>query len=266
LVKTHNFPIFHILVFIGSILFLISGIRAQGPPVYVQTPILLGLDGGGVRTFGKLIKKGNVNIYLQPVVVPYNITAKFQMGGIAPFISKSVNEMEAQTGLGDMALFAKYVFFQKDGKGKTFRVLARVKQSFPTGKTNVTPAIGTGSYQTLTGLVAGYVTTKFGVYGDFGYNYTSAGLPDNLVYDFGFSVPLLPQQYPPNQINLSLEFTGNYIFGKSSNNFFVAPAIQYIAGRRVLFETGVQLPLIEDVEPGQKTKFMVLLGTRILIF
>jgi hypothetical protein len=53
---------------------------------------------------------------------------------------------------------------------------------------------------------------------------------------------------------------------ESANNLFIAPAIQYIAGRRVLFETGIQLPLTEDVEVGQKTKYMVLLGTRILIF
>jgi len=267
LVKMNGFQKVYFSLFVFGLVILISGtIEAQGPPVYVQTPVLLGLDGGGVRTFGKFIKKENAHIYLQPLIIPYNITAKFQVGGIAPFINKSVVEMPAQSGIGDRALFLKYVFFQKDRKGKTFRVLARVKQSFPSGRTNTVPAIGSGAYQTLTGFVAGYVTTKYGIYGDFGYNYTSDGLPDNLIYNFGFSIPLLPQQYPPNQINLSLEFTGNYILEKSGNNLFVASAIQYIAGRKVLFETGIQLPLIEDVAVGQKTKFMILLGTRILIF
>jgi hypothetical protein len=186
----------------------VYGLLAQGPPVYVHTPVLLGLDGGGVRTFGRFIKKENASIYLQPVVVPYNITAKFQVGGIIPFVSKSISEMLTQSGIGDMALFLKYLFFQKDGKGETFRVLARVKQLFPTGKTNSSPVIGSGAYQTLMGLVAGYVTTKYGIYGDFGYNYTSTDLSDKLVYNFGFSVPLLPQQYPPSQINLSLELPG----------------------------------------------------------
>lgn len=73
------------IVIILIIAFSASTIVAQGPPITVETPIMLGLEGNGVRTFGKFTSKENANIYVQPIAIPYNITSKFQIGGIFPF-------------------------------------------------------------------------------------------------------------------------------------------------------------------------------------
>ncbi len=241
-------------------------IQAQGPPIYTGTPILLGLDGGGVRTFGKYISKENATAYVQPIAIPYNITAKLQVGAIVPFVRKSPDGLAANSGVGDVMAFAKYLLIQKDGSGKTFRLMARVKETFPTAKTNEMPALGSGAYQTDVGLVGGYISTKIGIYGEVGYNFTSDHLPDNLIYNLAVGLPLLPQQYPPKQLNVFLEFTGNYATSVKLNSLFIAPGIQAILGRRLLFESGIQLPLTQDVPDGQKTNFIFLLGTRILIF
>ena len=123
-----------------------------------------------------------------------------------------------------------------------------------------------GAWQTTIGLVSGYVTLKYGIYAEVGYNISSNALPDNLLYNLAFGYPLLPQNYPPKQINLFLELNGNLITDNGNNSLFISPGVQYITGKRLLLETGIQLPLVEDVPDTQKTKFMYTLGVRILLF
>ncbi len=239
---------------------------SQGPPMYTDSPMLLGLDGRGVRTFGKYISKENAKIYMQSLAIPFNIGNKIQAGVMTMFVNKNPNKMPSQSGIGDITAFAKYQLYQKDGKGKTFRVLAKYNQVFPTGKTDVMPPIGNDSWQSQLGLVSGYVTLKYGIYGEVNYNITSNGLPDNFMYNAAFVYPLLPQKYPPNQININIGLNGNFLTDINSNTLLFSPGIQWIPGRKILLETGVQLPLIEDVPDNQKTNFIVTLGTRILIF
>ncbi len=88
---------------------------------------------------------------------------------------------------------------------------------------------------TTLSVVNGYVTAKYGIYWEAGYNITGNNLPDNLLYNIAIGLPLLPQKYPPNQLNVFLELNGSYIFEEVGNNLFLSPGIQYIAGRKLLF-------------------------------
>lgn len=239
---------------------------AQGPPIFTDTPIMLGLEGRGLRTFGKFISKDKVSIYRHLIAVPYNISAKWQVGGIVPFASISPEGGQSRFGLSDVVVVMKYQLLQIDGKGKTFRSLIKLTESFPTGNTGKAPPLGAGVYQTMIGLVNGYVTTQFGIYGEVAYNFVFDGRPDELLYNLAIGVPLLPQKYPPRQVNLYLELTGNYLVANNSSQLYIAPGIQWINGRRFLMETGIQFPLKEQVPEGQQTNFMYTLGTRILIF
>jgi hypothetical protein len=251
------------------VLFLFSSLfklMAQGPPITVGTPVMLGLEGGGIRTFGKFISKENANIYVQPFVIPYNITSKFQVGTILPFVFKTPKGSSTVGGFGDMAIFAKYQLYKKDGKAKTFRILGTIKQTFPTGKTSSFPPIGSDLYQTQIGLVMGRISSAIGIYSDFGYNITNKGASDNFTYNFSVGIPLLAHQYPQKQINTYLEFNGNYVFDLSVHTLFISPGIQYIPGRRILFETSFQIPVLQQNITTNKTNYMVLFGTRFLIF
>ncbi len=251
---------------IGHLLLASNLSLAQGPPIVTDTPIMLGLEGRGIRTFGNIISNENGNAYVHPLAIPYNITRKWQVGIILPFISKSPTGLASRTGIGDVKVFTKYQLYQKDGKKKTLRGLLKLSETFPTGNSTDAPTLGSGAYQTTLSLVNGYVTTEYGIYGEFGYNITSDRLPDNFIYNIAFGYPLLPQKYPPKQVNLFLELTGNYVFDGVGNNLFISPGIQYIAGRRLLFETGIQLPLDESAPDGQQTNFILRIGTRVLIF
>ncbi len=238
---------------------------AQGPPITTETPIMLGLEGNGIRTFSKFISKENVTIYVQPIGIPYNITTKFQVGAIFPFKFITPKNSKTTGGFADMTVFAKYQLYKKDGKAKTFRILVLVKQTFPTGKTSSSPAIGSGLFQTYVGLVLGKLNTKVGVYSDFGYNITNKNASDNFLYNFSVGVPLLPHKYPQKQLNTFLEFNGNYVFDPKIHTLFISPGLQFIPGRRILFETSFQIPIVQNNITTNKTNYMVLLGTRFLL-
>ncbi len=238
---------------------------AQGPPITTETPVMLGLEGSGIRTFGKFISKENANIYIQPIAIPYNISPKFQIGGIVPFKFVTPNNQETTGGLSDIQIFAKYQLYKKDGTAKTFRILAKIQQSFPTGKTSASPKIGSGNYQTYIGLIVGRISTAIGFYGDFGYNITSDKATDNVTYNFSVGIPLLPQKYPQKQINSFLEFNGNYLIGPEIHLLNISPGLQFIPGRRILFEASFQMPIVQTNIKTNKTRYMILLGTRFLI-
>jgi hypothetical protein len=256
---------FSILLYL-LILFLSMEAKGQGPPIFTETPIMLGLDGGGVRTFGKFFSKENAKSIIVPFIVPFNLTSKWQIGGVAPFLLVAPNDAESRFNLSDLKFFTKFQIFQKNGKGKTLRSLIKLTETFPTGNTSKAPPLGTGSWQTTMSLVTGYVTLNYGIYTEIGYNLTTNGLPDNLIYNVAFAYPLLPQKYPPQQINVFLEFNGNLITDNGINSLFISPGVQFIAGRTFLIETGIQIPLTTDLPEAQRTKFMYTLGTRVLIF
>lgn len=239
---------------------------AQGPPIYTDSPIFLGLEGRGFRTFGKYISKENATVYIQPVIIPYNPHVNVLIGVITPFVRKSPNGIEAQSGIGDISIFTKFLLLQRDAKGRTFRVAAKIRETFPTGDTDKKPAIGLGANQTYVGLIAAYITTQYGLIGDIGYNAVGEHQDDNLIFNVALGYPLLPPTYPPKQLNVYLELNGNTLLNANKTTLFISPGIQVIPGRRFLIEAGVQIPIKEDVPSAQKTNFIFTLGTRVLIF
>lgn len=253
--------------FLPAILLLFSTLSlcSQGPPITVETPVMLGIEGSGIRTFGKFISKENVNIYIHPIGIPYNITPRFQVGLLFPFKFITPKGSETSGGIGDVTIFTKYQLYKKDGKAKTFRVLVNLKQSFPTGKSVSNAKLGSGLYQTYVGLIVGKISTAIGIYGDFGYSITSNGATDNFLYNFSVGIPLLPQKYPQKQINTFIEFNGKYVIDPNIHTIFISPGLQFIPGRRMLFETSFQIPIVQNNISTTKTKFIFLLGTRFLI-
>ncbi|MBL4861619.1 MAG: hypothetical protein JKY09_01190 [Crocinitomicaceae bacterium] len=111
--------LFIILSFVAANILGHPVLHAQGPPIFTETPIMLGVNGGGVRTFGKFISKENVKVYIHPIAIPYNLNPKWQVGGIVPFIYKSPVGEGARFGLSDVKLFSKFQIVQRDSKGKT---------------------------------------------------------------------------------------------------------------------------------------------------
>lgn len=256
--KTVSKYINPVLIFVFAIIFYNSA-KAQGPPIYTDTPILLGLDGGGIRTFGKFTSTETGNVFVQPLIVPYNLTTDFQIGIVQPFVVLSHEREKNNAGFGNLSVFGKYSIFEKNGRGKTFRIMLKYKQSFNTGAAKVSSHAVNSQFD----FVTGYITTKFGIYGSIGYAFISQYLNDKIFFNFALAYPLLPQKYPPFQVNLFLELNGTHILESDKNLIFISPGIQLIATSTFLVEAGFQIPVEDDFN---LTDYSASLGIRYLIF
>jgi len=248
-----------LFIIVISLVIFSSKIFAQGPPIFTDSPLLLGLDGGGIRTFGKYISTESGQTYIQPLIIPYNVTTDFQIGGIQPYVFRSPDNGESQSGFGNFTLFGKYSIIQIDGRGKTFRALLKYTQTFTTGASSVSVNANASQFS----IVTGYITINYGIYGTVGYTFVSDNLPDNLIYNFAFGYPILPQKYPPFQLNVFLELNGTHTLNVNKHLLFASPGLQLMTSSTFLIETGVQIPVVDD---RNTTKFAFTLGIRYLFF
>ena len=263
-----------------------------GPPINTDTPITLGLDGRGVRTFVKVIRAsddtdGQETTTLWPVVVPYHVTTKGVAGIIVPTVFKEMQrggETVSSSGLGDISIFAKYVVLQVDRHQQTFRLAPKLVLKLPTGDQKEAPALGSGSTDIAVGAVAGWLTGRLGFYGDGLYTITGEsngrqignGLEYNLALAYRLS-PVIYRTYPARQINAYLEFNGSWsgkdkiqsqeILDSGGHVIFVAPGIQYIPLRQLLGEISLQLPVLDELNGVQMgPDWTVNAGIRVLLY
>lgn len=276
-----------------------SETAAQGPPIHTDTPIMLGLAGRGVRTFGKVVHRGRlfdngdaiddpdgreITIVQFPIVVPYNLfSERFQVGIIAPFVNVE-SSSTSSAGLADVRVFGKYLLYQRDRLNQTFRIATKAGVKFASGNEHDTPPLGTGSTDYFFTAVAGWIRGRTGIYGEAIYNVNTS----NDLIDFGNSVaynlalgfrlsPVVYETYPSPQLNLFVEVNGTSVAmstqaGKPMGDtggtvIFLSPGRQYVGGRRWLVEGSVQLPIVNEPNGRQlATSWTTLLGVRILMF
>ena len=281
----------------------VAEVSAQGPPIQTDTPIMLGVQGRGVRTFAKFVRKATlrqdgdaiaddqdrrVGAFVLPVVVPYNLfNERFQLGVIMPFLNLDFESTAAQassSGIGDVRLFAKYLLYQRDRKLETIRIAAKGTVKLATGDDSESPALGTGSTDYAISAVAAWIKNRTGVYLEGIYQLNTAtaqkDFGNGFAYNFAFGYRLLPviyETYPSPQLNGFLEINGtstgmNRIDGRQVENsggttVFISPGLQFVGGRRWLIEASWQIPLINRPNGTQlATDWTISLGTRILIF
>jgi len=278
-------------------------VQAQGPPINTDTPIMLGLEGRGIRTFAKFVRKATllqdgdeitddmnrrVNVGVVPIIVPYNLfNEKFQVGAIIPFMNIDLNssrQESSSSGIGDIRVFAKYLLYQRDRKLETFRVASKVTIKLASGDEDAIPPLGTGSTDYAFSMVAGWIKNRVGLYLEGIYNFNTSrdqiDFGNSFSYNMAFGYRLLPvvyETYPSPQLNGFVEINGttagrNKINGQEfrssgGTTIFLSPGLQFVGGRRWLIEASWQYPIINEPNGRQlATDWTVSLGTRILLF
>ena len=286
-----------------AILFPLTDALAQGPPINTDTPIMLGVSGAGVRSFGKIIRKAtllrdgkeiadtldrSVTSWVTPVAIPYNLYSdKLQIGLILPYVNIDLNKTTgavSSSGIGDIKLSAKYLVYQLDRKNKTVRVASKAGVKLPTGNEDTQPALGTGSTDYFFSTVAGWLEKRVGVFIEGIYNINtsrdSLDFGNSFSYNLALGYRLLPavyETYPSPQINGYLELNGTTVSKSEVNGakddnsggttLFLSPGLQYIGGRRWLVETSFQYPIINEPNGTQlATDWTLSFGTRVLLF
>ena len=276
---------------------------AQGPPIVTDTPIMLGLEGRGLRTFVKYIYLGRqpnlgyeddvtviprVLVRITPVVIPYNLFSdRFQLGVILPLMRIRRTEIAKQrisSGIGDVRLFVKYMLLQWDRHQETLRLAAKATVKLATGATDAVPALGSGSTDFLVSTVAGWIKKRVGLYAEGIYQFSGEfgqlAYGDMMAANLALGYRLLPaiyRRYPTPQLNgfveINATFTkrsrmnGAVIHNTGGTLVLISPGLQYVGGRRWLVEASWQWPIIhhpKGLQPVMSWQF--LLGTRILLF
>ncbi len=264
---------------------------AQGPPINTDSPILLGVSGGAVRSVIKVIKKSSpdedLTITVSSVVIPYNVSTRLLVGGVFPYFNKELvtnAESMNSSGIGDTKLFAKYVVHQIDKRQQTIRFVLKSSVTLPTGDKDVKPALGDGTTDYSFGVVAGWIKPRvsFETEGVYSLNTSRRGMNygDSFIYNFALGYRLSPavyERYPSPQLNVYLELNGISTRRDAQNGLsientggttlFLSPGIQYVGGRKWLVEGSIQFPIVENLNESQlETDVIASLGLRILLF
>ncbi len=252
-----------------SILFVLIGclsgpLKAQGPPITSDKPIMLGAKRIIVKTLTEIAKVEKGTFTRIPFMVHYLPTANSLVALHIPMISYRFDQEEGGMNgrtLGDIQLLAKYQFYRKDKTGKTFRMVVKSLQSFGTGKRLELTTISTGEYQSYFGLVAGMESLKFGFSNELGFNIAPSSDFDELKYNLGFGLPIKPHVFPINQINVYFEYANRWFVNRDEYQLFYAQGIQF-ARDKLTIEVSIQLPLIQEVSEENEHKYSLFLGTR----
>lgn len=235
---------------------------AQGPPLTADKPIMLGSKSVIIKTLTEIRSTDEGTYTRIPLMFHYLPTSNSLVAVHVPWTHFAQNGDSGDEGgyLGDIDILAKYQFYRADGKGRTFRVVAKSLQRLPTGKNFGPNEISTDKYQHYLGVVAGLESIKYGISGEVGYNISPSASNDEWRARLGFGLPLLKQVYPPKQINLYFEYAYNERPGVGERELLYAQGIQYAKGRLTI-EAGIQIPIYQKVN-AYALKSNLLLGTR----
>nr|MBS0038186.1 hypothetical protein [Saprospiraceae bacterium] len=244
---------------------LITTVAAQGPPIRLDKPIMLGAGESTVRALYNYVDSDFLNFSSLNLEVDYNITNSMAIGMEIPWL---FTHDLGGSRVGDLGVMMKYQFFQNDGMGKSTRIAAKIKQMFPTGEDLKIPGLGMGHYKTYSGLTGAYESLNMGIQAELGY----AIIPSNshlnyLSYKLGVGIPLLKPSYPVNQINVYIESEAIHLKSQNGNAryaYYLAPGLQYARGKFTL-ETSLQFTIREELPITYLRNWSLLLGGRMVI-
>jgi len=212
-------------------------------------------------------------------VLGYGITSDLALFGVVPYVNKrlelstnGVRQTRRAEGLGDLRLFTRYTVLQDDAPGRTFRIAPFAGLEFPTGDDNESDASGrlpasvqpgSGSWDPFGGIVATYQTLDFQI--DTQASFQANTRANNFEFgdvarlDGSLQYRLWPQElgsgipgflYGVVESNLIYQ-DKNEVNGVNDQNsggltLFIVPGLQYVT-RRWILESGVQVPLVQDL-------------------
>ncbi len=251
------------MLFCWGVFFLPAKVRAQGPPITTDKPIMLGSKSVILKTLTEIRSTKEGTFVNAPLMVHYLPTSNSLVAIHIPYITYNFSNPEREDGsnLGDVQLLAKYQFYKKDGKGKTFRTVVKALHTFPTGEDINIMGMGLGVHQTYLGVVAGYESLQLGVSNELGYNQVFDKDFDELRYKLGFGVPLLKPTYPVKKVNLYFEYQSSWLVNRDEVLLLYAQGLQYARGRFTI-EASIQFPLYQNLPDDQRWNRSLFLGTR----
>jgi len=263
-------------------------------PIFGASPRTQFFLGTAVRSFGLYQESEGggkeLNAWTAPAIFSYALITDATLTLNVPYVNKHFETPTGTfdaSGIGDISLVGKYRFYRRDlpfGRDQ-FAFIGGLE--FPSGSTSKGPGIkaapalqlGSGGVDGIVGVAAGTTRSWYSIEGALQGKINSEAkdfkFGNVLLYDLYLAYQTYPEwPTPPAQLNFSVEFNGrtfadNEVEGRDLNTggtvLFISPGIQYIVTGNLLFETGVQIPIVNDF-PSEELEpdFTVLFGFRFI--
>ena len=273
--------------------------RVLAAPIFGASPRTQFFLGTALRSFGQFQKSSGggdeLKVWTAPAIFSYALATDATLNLVVPYQRRHLETRDGDfdaEGIGDITLFGKYTFYRRDLPFGRDQLALIGGLELPSGSTSKGPGLkekrlkekpslqlGSGGVDGIVGIAAGTTRSWYSIEG------AVRGKINSEAKDFKFGNVLLYDLYlayqtypewptPPAQLNFSVEFNGrtsgdNESDGKDVNTggtvLFISPGIQYIVTGNLLFETGVQIPIVKDFPSEQlEPDFTVLFGFRYL--
>lgn len=196
-------------------------------------------------------------------VLGYGFTSKLAVFGVLPLVDVSTDigaTSNAEFGVGDASVFARYEVYRSDRTGRTIRIAPYAGVRLPTGRDGKT---GDGSTDVFGGLIATIASTQWVLDSQLRYDHNREAdgfeRGDSTSFESSFQYRLLPgniTQETKAFVFGVLELSANYyernqlggVEDPNSGGFqlFLTPGLQY-ATRRWIADLGVKVPVSNDL-------------------
>ena len=268
--------------------------RALAAPIFGASPRTQFFLGTALRSFGQFQKSSGggkeLKVWTAPAIFSYALVTDATLNLVVPYQRRHLETPEGDfdaDGIGDITLFGKYTFYRRDLPFGRDQLAVIGGLELPSGSTSKGPGLtaapplqlGSGGVDGIVGVAAGTTRSWYSIEaalrGKINSEAKDFRFGNVLLYDLYLAYQTYPEwPTPPAQLNLSVEFNGrtfgdNEIDGKDVNTggtvLFISPGIQYIVTGNLLFETGVQIPIVTDFPGGAlEPDYTVLFGFRYL--
>jgi len=239
---------------------LVSSPVLAHDPIFGQGPHVLFKDGVEVATEFHSSKKGDELENEFGLELKYGITGDWAMGIELPYEIKAEGGT-VSSGLGDSAVFTKYRFWRKDTKGLQESAAISLKIISDTGDSAKSPALGSGTTDSVVGLSYGYEGRTWYRWASVRHRQngtTSAGLKrgSKTLVDFVVGIrPTLTSYTEPDMVYL-LELNGELgeratlngttVANSGGDEWFISPGFMWTI-KNFAVRGGVQLPVSSNL-------------------
>lgn len=233
-------------------------------PIFGQGPHVLFKNGVEVATEFRSSKKGSELENEFGLEVNYGITGDWSMGVELPYEIKA-EDGTASSGLGDSAISTKYRFWRKDSKGLQESAAISLKIISDTGDETKSPALGSGTTDSVVGLSYGYEGRSWYRWASVRHRQngtTSGGLKrgSKTLVDFVVGIrPTLTSYSEPDMVYLlelngeigdRATLNGNTVTNSGGDEWFVSPGFMWTI-KNFAVRGGVQLPVSSSLNGTQ---------------
>lgn len=237
-----------------------------------------------------------VSSFRIPTAVSYGVTDRWSVQAYYPVVynqlSRSVDGQRVRqhaAGLGDLKIYSRYLFWKDNKLGQVKRAGVIGSMEFPTGaigqeshgKIPRDYQPGKGTWNPSAGANFTWETFRHELDGKVMYIWNTEGhsyeFGDAFTHDLNYQMRIWPWKLPqrqglPTYLLAGVEVNGiwerkNQSHGRGMGNtggytLFLSPSLQVI-GRRFIWESSIQLPVIQELNGEQaKTRFILNGGIR----